>query len=260
LRSLDWRSERLDNTRKLSLYLPAAVPLTAAGWPLLLLFDRDAWLHKVSTPALLDRCIAEGRLPALAAVLVGHPTPEHRGRELPCNPDFADAMALELLPWVRSQTVVAVDARRVVAAGASYGGLAAAWLGLRHPQVFGRVLSLSGSFWWSPDAAPGGGAPALDDRHEGEWLTRRFAEEALGDVDFVLSAGLFERSAPNDGPGILETTRHLRDVLRARGRSVRHREFSGGHDHLAWQRELLEGLALLLPASGPAPGALTRTS
>lgn len=251
LRSFDWHSIRLGNTRTLSLYLPADAAVPAAGWPLLLLFDREPWLHKVSTPVLLDRQIAQGRLPPLAALLVGLPTPEHRGRELPCNPDFADAMALELLPWMRSQAPLAADPRRVVVAGASYGGLAAAWLGLRHPKAFGRVLSLSGSFWWSPGATPGGGAAPLDDRREGEWLTRRFAEAPLGDVAFVLAAGLFERSAPNDGPGILETTRHLRDVLRARGQAVHHREFAGGHDYLAWQHELLEGLALLLPAQRP---------
>lgn len=254
LRSIDWRSERLNNLRTVTLYLPAASPAPAQGWPLLLLFDRDAWLQKVPTSALLDRLIVEGRLPPMAALLVGHPTPEHRGRELPCNADFADAMALELLPWVRAQAPVAADPQRVVVAGASYGGLAAAWLGLRHPQLFGRVLSLSGSFWWSPEAAPGGSAPSLDDRREGEWLTQQFAQAQLGDVSFVLSAGLFERSAPNDGPGILETTRHLRDVLRARGKAVQHREFAGGHDYLAWQRELIEGLALLLP-----PGTRSRS-
>lgn len=255
LRNVEWRSERLNNSRTVTLYLPALSPAVAShelptppqGWPLLLLFDREAWLQKVPTPALLDRLIAEGRLPPMAALLVGHPTPEHRGRELPCNADFADAMALELLPWVRAQAPVATDPQRVVVAGASYGGLASAWLGLRHPRVFGRVLSLSGSFWWSPNAVPGGGAPSLDDRREGEWLTQQFAHAPLGDVSFVLSAGLFERSAPNDGPGILETTRHLRDVLRARGKTVQHREFAGGHDYLAWQRELVEGLALLLP-------------
>ncbi|WP_338148761.1 alpha/beta hydrolase-fold protein [Pseudomonas lundensis] len=33
-----------------------------------------------------------------------------------------------------------------MAAGSSYGGLASAWLGLKHPELFGNVLSLSGSY------------------------------------------------------------------------------------------------------------------
>ena len=254
LQTLEWTSRRLGNTRPLSLYLPARAPARGHALPLLLLLDRDPWLDRVPTPALLDRLIADGRVPPLAAVLVGYPTPEHRARELPCDPAFADAMALELLPWLRAQAPITSEPQRTVVAGASYGGLAAAWFGLQHPQVFGRVLSLSGSFWWGPDATPASGSGSLDDRREAEWLTRRYAEAPVGAVRYLLSAGLFERSAPNDGPGILDATRHLRDVLRARGLAVQHREFAGGHDHLAWQRELLEGLGLLLtPAADTRP-------
>lgn len=262
VRTLTWHSQRLANTRTLTLYLPAAglqaqpAGRTAQALPWLLLFDRDPWLQRVPTPALLDRLIMQGRVPPLAAVLVGHPTPAHRATELPCNPAFADALARELVPWLRQQAPLTADPARTVVAGASYGGLAAAWLGWRHPQVFGRVLSLSGSFWWSPQATPALGASPLDDRREASWFTRQVAEQAwpqAPDLHWVLSAGLFERSAPDDGPGILETNRHLRDVLRARGLRLSHREFAGGHDHLAWQRELLEGLALLLPADRGTP-------
>jgi enterochelin esterase-like enzyme len=246
---VEWRSTGLGNRRAVSLYRPAGHETTAL--PLLLLFDREPWLERVDTPALLDRAIADGRLPPLALALVGHPTPAHRGRELPCNADFSDAVVHELLPWLRAQTPLATESRHTLVAGASYGGLAAVWLGHRHPQAFGGVLSLSGSFWWAPDATPAAGPGALDDRREAEWLTRELAQsrpDPRHPVRHVLSAGLFERSAPGDGPGILETTRHLRDVLQARGQPVLHREFAGGHDHVGWQGELLQGLAHLLEA------------
>ena len=50
--------------------------------------------------------------------------------------------------WVR------IPADRTVLAGSSYGGLAATTVAMRHPEVFGNVLSMSGSFWWSPPGTP----------------------------------------------------------------------------------------------------------
>ena len=57
---------------------------------------------------------------------------------------------------------------------------------------------------------------------------------------FYLEAGLFE--AGNGQLGIFDTTRHLRDVLQAKGYEVRHREWASGHDYLNWRGTLAEGL------------------
>lgn len=152
----------------------------------------------------------------------------------------------ELLPWLAARYPITADPSLTVVAGSSYGGLASAWLGLRHPQRFGRVLSLSGSFWWAPARPPGFVIGGLDDVAEGEWLTRQFAATPRSEVVFYLAPGLLERSAPSDGPGILEANRHLRDVLQARGQRVIYREFAGGHDYVNWRSELAEGLIALL--------------
>ena len=71
--------------------------------------------------------------------------------DLVANPEFADFMATELIPWVRAHYNVTRDPARTVVSGESAGGLAAAYMGLRHPEVFGNVFSQSGAFWWSPD-------------------------------------------------------------------------------------------------------------
>ncbi|SQC93013.1 Ferric enterobactin esterase [Cedecea neteri] len=65
---------------------------------------------------------------------------ERREKELPPNPDFADFMAEELVPWLNHQGI-STPARKTIVAGSSYGGLASAWVALRHPEVFGNVLS-----------------------------------------------------------------------------------------------------------------------
>lgn len=254
LQTLRFRSARLGNERDVTLYTPPGhVPGRGAPLPVLVLFDRDAYLTRVPTPTILDNLIAAGRIPPIAAVLIANPSREARSAELPCNPGFADVLVEELLPWVRKQVNITGDAARVVAAGSSYGGLAATCLALRHPQVVGRVLSLSGSYWWSPERDPRAPVGGLDDVAESEWVARQFAQAGRGDTVFFLAPGLFERSAPGDSIGILDANRHLRNVLQAKGYRVHYREFAGGHDYANWRGELPEGLIALLGSVAAKP-------
>ena len=65
---------------------------------------------------------------------------------------------------------------------------------------------------------------------------------------FYLDAGRYEAARAGQD-GILETNRHLGDVLRAKGYTVTQREHATGHDYLHWQGALGCGLvALLNPA------------
>lgn len=229
--------------RSLSLYLPPGTH-APGSLPLLLLFDREAYLSRVQIDRRLDQWIAEGRIPPLAVLLVAHPTQADRGRELPPHSAaFADMLAGELMPWIRARhPPLARDAARVVVAGSSYGGLAAGWLGLAHPEVFGNVLSLSGSYWWAPEAA------AQKNRWaEGDWFMRQVAAAPVRDLRWHLSSGLLERGVGGEG-GLVDNNRHLRNVLQARGHAVSYREFAGGHDYYAWGEEIAIGLRALLEA------------
>lgn len=225
-------SQALGNTRDVALYRPAGWQPGASGNALLVLFDGDTYQKEVPTPVILDNLIAAGELPPMAAILISNPSRQARGDELPPNPAFARFLATELMPWAHSQGVAAAPARTVVA-GASYGGLAAAYAGLQHPEWFGNVYSQSGSFWW--------GAPG----QEPSSLTRDYVLAPVRPVRFYLEAGLFEGNRTGQ-VGILESTRHLRDVLRAKGYAVQHREYAAGHDYLHWRGTLATGLTALL--------------
>ncbi|MNP48677.1 Enterochelin esterase [compost metagenome] len=148
-------------------------------------------------------------------------------------------MAEELMPWARRQGLSASAASTVIA-GSSYGGLAASYLGLMHPELFGNVLSLSGSYWWAKDGEEPG------------WLTREYVKAPPRPLRFYLQAGLFE------GPTILDTHRHLRDVLRAKGYAVEAVEYPAGHDYLQWRGSLPCGLISLIGRPGEASARACR--
>lgn len=223
-------SQVLANLRDVWTYVPADV----APQALLVLFDAHAFVGDVPATRILDNLIVNGMLPATAAVIVGNASPEARGEELPPNPKFARFMAEELMPWVRQQGLGQL-ARHTVVAGSSYGGLVSSYLGLMHPELFGNVLSMSGSYWWAPDGEQPG------------WMQRAWKNlpTPMPQVNFYLDAGLFE-GGRGGRAGILETSRELGDVLRARQMSVVQREWVSGHDYVQWQGSLGCGLVALL--------------
>ena len=143
----------------------------------------------------------------------------------------------ELLPWVRQHYQVTNDPSRTVVAGSSYGGLAAAYAGLRHPELFGKILSQSGSFWWKPG-----------DEREHEWLIRQFVASPRLPLSFYVEAGLLETWSSDEGlgPFLLVSNRHFRDVLQAKGYPIQYAEYNGGHDFTCWRGTLADGLLALL--------------
>ena len=73
----------------------------------------------------------------------------------------------------------------------------------------------------------------------------QYVESPKAPLRFYLEAGSFENDIWGGGGDILETSRHLRDVLRAKGYEVQYREFAGGHDYLTWRGSLADGLLAL---------------
>lgn len=230
-------SQALGNGRDVWIYRPkgwSQAPATQRS--VLVLFDAHAYLHDVPTPQIVDNLVADQLIPSTAVVLVANASSALRGKELPPNPDFARMMGEELMPWLVAQGIE-VPAARTVLAGSSYGGLASSYVALQYPGRFGKVLSLSGSYWWAPQ----GEAPNA--------LARWWEAAPRLPVAFYFDAGRYE-SARGGQAGILETSRTLGDVLRAKGYRVTQVEHSTGHDYVHWQGSLACGLvALLQPAS-----------
>jgi enterochelin esterase-like enzyme len=245
VKEFEVESRILGNRRPVSVYTPAGYP-AGRDYPMFLLFDRADYLTCVPTPVILDNLIASGDVPPLVAVLVGPVDREHRSEELAPNARFADFVVRELLPRVRSRYRVTRDPRRIVVGGSSLGGLASAYLAYRHPETFGNVLSMSGSYWWYPAVGePDGEEPV----HAGSgWLPRLYAARARVPTRFYASVGLGE------GDGMLAPNRLFRDILGEKRVALRYEEFHGDHSYLNWRGSMVAGLRELLGE----PRTLTR--
>jgi len=244
-----FKSAALKNEREVAIYLPPLYSPHAEPYPLLVLFDEDAYLGLVPTPTVLDNLISEGRIPPMVALLIGNAEDDARDRELLCNPGFTQVLVSELLPWAHGQYNFTTDPRQTVVAGSSLGGLSAACAGLWHPETFGNVLAQSGAFHRAPPSASDAG----ESNSEPNWLVRQFISSPTKPVRFYLDAGSAEFNATGGGDAILFCTRTLRDVLRAKGYEVHFQEFVGGHDYLSWRGTLADGLIALMGGAATNP-------
>jgi len=228
------RSQILDNERRVWVYTPAFYTTSGEPYRLLLLFDGWTYIDLIPTPTILDNLVREGMIPPLVAVLLDHPDQETRNRELPCHQPFVDFVTKELMPWVHEHYHVTNEPEETIVGGCSYGGLAAAFVGLRASETFGNVLSQSGSFWWDKD-------PKEDIQQE--WIIQQFIKSPRLLLRFYLEVGLKE-----DWGWIymVGCNRHFRDVLVLKGYEVHYAEFNGYHHSVSHRGSLADGLLRLV--------------
>lgn len=201
-------------------------------------------------PTMLDNMIARNEIPPTIAVSIGFPDMESYVKASRSDDHFARYVAEELLTWLRGRYPISEDPRRVIIAGSSAPGAGALFVAMRHPELFGGVITQAGGYSY---ANPPASDELMPSEHpEGEPLARELAHTDPLPFSVFLAVGVmddvtYEGKDPFYGHAtVLVAARHLRDVLEAKGYDLRYREFGGGHEALAWRGTFGEGLEWLL--------------
>ncbi len=251
-----FKSAILNNERKLIVYTPANYKVHGRRYPLMLAFTGQHYMRSILPPVTLDNLIAEGAIPPMVVVGVGS-APGHHIRDLGLYEPFPEFLAQELVPWLRQKYHVTTDPGQTIVAGASIAGLAASFAALKHPELFGNVLSNSGSYWFKPGIVDKfrrieAGELVEDDFAEYETLIKEYVRSPKLRVRFYLEAGWFEdlfsyEPSPWKGDiSLLASNRHFRDVLQAKGYFVHYQEYNGGHHEANWRGSVADGLIVLI--------------
>jgi enterochelin esterase family protein len=228
------------NMYRLWIYTPPNYTRAGEPYHLLLLFDGRVYERVLRAPIILDNLQDVGALPPVIAVMLDHSDAETREREYKFHQPFLEFITQELLPWLRLHYHITSDPAQCVVGGVDLSAVSATLLALRHPDLFGNVLAQSGHF-----------EEKLPEDSEHERVANLVASRPTAPVRFHLDAGMLEtRSAPDGGPSLLVSNRHLRQLLQAKHYSVHYKEFSGGHDYLCWQETFVDGLLALFKGFG----------
>jgi enterochelin esterase family protein len=236
----EWKELTVDSTalggsRPVYVYLP---PGYSAGRtePYAVLLGMDSYGFRAPLlpgDQILDYLAIERRIPETVMILtedVG-PIGDTRGYD-PVVTFLAD----EVLPAVRRTIRISGNPADIAVTGMSRRGLVASYAAFKRPDAIGKVLSLSGSYYWRPP----GSEPF-------EWLPNLYAVTERRPIRLYLSAGKLETfvSDTNAGHYLLGTNRHMRDVLAARGYDFMYAEFMGVHSEVNWEDQLAAGLTWL---------------
>ena len=251
--------DELQHRPPLRIYLPAEYQRTHRDYGVVLAYDGNQYTHGVPMPMILDNMIASGAIPPVIAVFLESPD---REKEFPPNDEFQAYVGKVLMPQIRKRYRASRDPSRSAVLGSSYGGLAATYTAIKHPDLFGNVISQSGSYGWYPALPTSGtpattGAPATPGTQgtssavplingprgvspETGWLIKRVAELPREKIRFYLDAGTWE------GGGMLSANRLMHAVLEGKGYAVTYHEEPGTHSSYYWMLRLPDGLKAAL--------------
>ena len=240
-----FKSELLKNERDVWIYTPPGYTATAGPYPLLVLFDGEAYMRPEFNKALLtlDNLIAGERIRPVVVCFINSVN-RAVDQGLVGAGVYGDAIVRELLPQLRSAYALSMNPRDNTIGGFSQGGLGASLIALRHSDVFGNVLSQSGNF-----RARTAGS------EEPSSIARLYLDAPRQPVRFYIETGLYELAPPAGSLpmhelaldyGITAANRHFRDVLIAKGYDVTYRETAGAHESVHWRATLADALMTLL--------------
>jgi enterochelin esterase family protein len=210
-------SKKLGYAKRFTVYTPSGVE-KLRNLPVLYVTDGHEFGNPEmgALPTILDNLLAEGRIRPVIAVFVDPrdvATGENkRGPELLTNPRFQWFLTEELIPWIdaRYPTRPLPEARAL--AGMSLGGLHATYTAMRQPNYFGLIGALSPYYLAKPA------------------VLAEVEKSPRQPVKLFVSQGTYDYDVDN--------TRHLRDVLKAKGYSFRYLEANDGHSWGNWRNIL----------------------
>lgn len=237
--------------RMITVYVPAHYTPGAAA-PFLVSHDGPRDKGKVDTLLVhtLDNLIAQGRVPALVAIMIANGGGDAQGSERGLEYDtmsgkFAEFIQAEVLPAVEARCHVKLtdDPDGRAAMGGSSGAAAAFTMAWYHPEWYHRVVSYSGTYinqQWPYDPVTPGGAWEYHNR-----LIAAVDPKPIRIWMHVSDRDLFNPNVLRDGMHDWVTANHrMAAVLRLKGYHYQYVfSLNSGHvDYRVKQQTLPEAL------------------
>ena len=220
---LSWEGQLFPGTRRAIVYTPPGYD-AAQIYPVYYVQDGVAFYLTGKLGELLDRALAAGLIDPAVLVFV---EPGERNDEYYLNDRYLDFLVQEVWPRVEGHYSVARTPAGRGLWGASLGGLISLYLGSRHPELFGRVVSHSGAFIAHPDGRSGS---EIDTTTAGEWLREQLSARPPTHLKLSLDTGTLE--------WLLAPNRRMAAALADAGVQHQYREYQSGHNWVTWKAAL----------------------
>ena len=222
-----FKSNILNNSRRVWVYKPYEYEESNEKNNLIILTDGFMHINTLNAINVLDNLMYRDLIPKSVCVFID--SNNNRVEELAFNKNYGEFITNEILPWIYNNYNVTTESEKTVICGVSLGALAASYIALTFPNIFGHVLAQSGSFFWDE-----------------EWLIDKYKYSEKMETRFYLNVGFLEDRPYNNEPIMKDYIDRMKDVLVAKGYDVFYEQFSSGHDCLSWGEKLGTGLIALI--------------
>lgn len=223
-------SNILQEERKFSVYTPYGYDKKSEPYGVVVLNDGFEYINLLHGLNVLDNLMGSRKIPQVVTVFIE--STKDRAENLKCSDDFTDFIGSELITYVKENYNISLKPQKNVIGGYSLGGLAASYTGLRYSNIFGNVLSQSGSYWYKRDGY---------DSNKILWINNQFNEKGKLPLKFYINVGAIEPKV-----SMKDTNISFKDNLISHGYDVKFEQFGSGHDHIYWGETLADGLIYLI--------------
>ncbi|WPP43348.1 alpha/beta hydrolase-fold protein [Paenibacillus hunanensis] len=225
------QSRHLGEARTLRIYLPPGYN-ELLSYPVIYCQDGEEFFNFGRIATYANQLILDENIEPFIVVGVEVNTKIRTQEYAPFGSRFeayTACFAEEIIPYIEEKYPVRRSADERVLAGDSLGGSVSVHIALRYPELFHRIISLSGAYY-----------------EQSQQLIA--AESDLSALDVYMIVGLQETNFESD-TGVydfVKLNQDTRDLLLERGATVRYAEKDGKHLWGFWQKELPDAIKYFL--------------
>ncbi|MEI6898930.1 MAG: alpha/beta hydrolase-fold protein [Bacteroidota bacterium] len=206
-----FRSSIMGNSRIVKIYLPAGYPETGKRYPLILFHDGPDYLGLAKAKNLLDNLITNKLIQPVIALFV-EPIDRNEEYNGKLKDAFSSFIMKELMPYIDNHYETSMNPAQRAMAGASSGGNISLYIGMKYPDLFGKIAAQSSSVE--------------------EIISDTFLQSPKMNLNIYLDIGTY------DIPRIIVWVRNLKNVLDQKGYSFQYHEWHEGHSWGNWRDHL----------------------
>jgi len=220
VRDTTFHSTTLGNSRQVSVYLPDGYPSGREQYPVILFHDGSDYINLGNVCNILDYLIAEHQMSPVIAVFVPpvDRTAEYAGAKIDI---FTAFIVNELMPVIDNRYKTSRDPSLRAIAGASDGGNISLYIGMKHPEMFGKIAAQSSDVQTV--------------------ISNTFANGPKLNLDLYLDIGTYDLAV------LIPMVHYLRDILKSKGYPFQFQEWHEGHSWGNWKGHLRLPLMRFFP-------------
>lgn len=226
----EFESKVLNNKRRIWVYTPAGYDKYSEDIGVAVFTDGWEYVHVTKIITTFDNLIEEVKISPICAVFIE--SNDDRSIELTCSEKFSKFVIEELLPCIKENYKVGKNKSKNLIAGFSYGGLNAAFLAFKYPEVFSKVICQSGGLYWNDE----------DDENKKGKILEMYENDVRKPIDFCMTFGELEKQSNI----MYDSNQEFFRMLKKKGYNVEYKEFYRGHTFTDLDMEIGECLMHIL--------------